>query len=255
MPLTGLPGATPSMTEAKMEEFILGVARLFQKDDDIRATVWKALERSKDELKFDQQRMVRYLTGILRRYSRELHQTSHALVEANSAKFVRTNSRSIAIAFFQTMRPRESSRGPTAIILDQPVEKLMLDRFFENAPAQELSKTTAIEISQESKQLLDYKDNDEEGSSSGGSEASDVQEPQINHPVEMVEAFMLSGEPFANLKQRLRNLVERGTPDDIEESTMTQDHRQHDSRQSLHLANRAMIQMDDGRPLRAVAGK
>lgn len=130
----------------------------------------------------------------------------------------------------------------------------MLDRFFENASAQELSKTTAIEISQESKQVLDYKDNDEEGSSSDGSEASDVQEPQINHSVEMVEAFMISGEPFANLKQRLRNFVERGTLDDIEENT-TQDYRQHDSHQSLHLANRAMIQMDDGRPLSAVAGE
>ena len=130
----------------------------------------------------------------------------------------------------------------------------MLDRFFENASAQELSKTTAIEISQESKQVLDYKDNDEEGSSSDGSEASDVQEPQINHSVEMVEAFMISGEPLANLKQRLRSVVKRGTLDDIEENT-TQDQRQHDSHQSLHLANRAMIQMDDGRPLSAVAGE
>ena len=68
----------------------------------------------------------------------------------------------------------------------------MLDRFFENASAQEL------EISQERKQVLDYKDNDEEGSSSDGSEASDVQEPRISHSVEMVEAVMISGEPLAN---------------------------------------------------------
>ena len=57
-----------------------------------------------------------------------------------------------------------------------------------------------------------------------------------------------------SLRQRLRNSVERGTMDDIEENT-TQDHRQHDSHQSLHLANRAMIQMDDGRPLSALAGE
>ena len=51
------------MPPAKTEEFVLGLARLFQKDVDIQATVRKAIERSKDELRFDQQRMVRNLTG------------------------------------------------------------------------------------------------------------------------------------------------------------------------------------------------
>ena len=50
------------MPPAKTEEFVLGLARLVQKDVDIQATVRKAMGRSKDELRFDQQRMVSKLT-------------------------------------------------------------------------------------------------------------------------------------------------------------------------------------------------
>ena len=253
-----LPSSATSMSArmplAKTEEFVLGLACLFQKDVDIQATLRKATERSKDELRFDRKRMVRSLTEILRRYSKELQKTSHALTETNSARCVRTNARTIAVAIFQTVRPREISRSRTAIIADQPVEKLMLDRFFENAPAQEFGKTTAIRISQESKRVLNHQDIDEQGSSNDGSEASDMHESPINHSVEMVEAFLISGEPFANLKQRLRNFVERGILVDME-NTMTQDHRRHDSHQSFPLTNSAVLQMDDDRPLRAGAGE
>ena len=48
---TSMSGVMPP---AKTEEFALGLARLFQKDVDIQATVRKVMERSKDELRFDQ---------------------------------------------------------------------------------------------------------------------------------------------------------------------------------------------------------
>lgn len=89
---SSVSSVSAALRQAKIEESILGVARLFQKDDDIRVTVWKALERSKDELKFDRPRLERHFTRLIRRYSNELNQNSGASMERDTANFVRNNS-------------------------------------------------------------------------------------------------------------------------------------------------------------------
>ena len=215
MPLTKLPAATASITEAKTEEFILGVARLFQKDDDFRATVWKALERSKDELKIDRPRLERHFTRVIRSYSHQLNHNSGTSMERDTAKFVRHNSRSIAIAVLQTVQPIPTLQHRMALLLNQAVEKLALDRFFETLPVPEdVSRIKAAGNRPQNWQTVEQRNTGEVDGSSDGSEASYEETSQIDDSLEMVEAFLVVGEPFTNLKQQFREFVAGGTLDD-----------------------------------------
>lgn len=134
---SSLSSVSATMSQAKTEEFIAELAHLFHKDEDIRATIWRALERSKEELKFDRPRIERKLTQLLRRYSVELSQSSSASMERDIAKFIRNNSRPVTIAVFRAVQPISHLQNQPTNGLDQPVEKLMLDRFLEDAPAPE----------------------------------------------------------------------------------------------------------------------
>lgn len=231
------------LPQAKMEVFIMGLAHLFLKDDDVRGTVQKAFERSKDELKFDRSRMERNFTRILRRYSKELIQRSNGSMKRDTAKSVRNNSRSIAIAVFRIVRLISSAQLPTAIILSQPVEKLMLDRFFENAPTlEEVSKTEAANSRPLHWQVEQGKI-EEVDSSSDGSENPHVNKFHIEHSVEMVELFMISGEPFMNLKRRFQDFVARGTLDDVLNDVKILGHQQDGLSPSLSYTDNGLVRV------------
>ncbi len=209
-----LPSSASSVSaalpQAKTVKFIIELAHLFQKDEDIRATIWKALERSKDELRFDRQRIERAFIKLLRRHSTELYQSSNASLKRQTAEFVRSNSRSLTTAVFGAVQPVLSLQLRLATLSNQPVVKLMLDRFFEDAPAPEgASRSKAVNGGLHDRQVVGSSKDEEPSGSSDGSEASHEDDFSVDHSVGMVEAFMTSGEPFANLKGRFRDLVER----------------------------------------------
>ena len=137
-------------------------------------------------------------------------------MKRDTAKFVRNNSRSVAIAVLQTIQPIPTLQHRTALLLNQPVEKLMLDRFFETLPAPEdVSRITAADGRSQNWQTVEQRNTGEVDGSSDGSEASYAETSKIDHSLEMVEAFLVAGEPFTNLKQQFRDFVARGTLDDV----------------------------------------
>jgi len=200
---SSLSSPSATLSQAKTEEFIAELAHLFHKDEDIRATIWRALERSKEELKFDRPRIERKLTQLLRRYSVELSQSSSASMERDTAKFIRNNSRSITIAVFRAVQPISHLQNQPTNGLDQPIEKLMLDRFLEDAPASEdINRAKAADSYPYYRQAVEQAKPEDIDSSSDGSKVSDMDKVQIGHTVGMVEGFMTAGEPFANFKRR-----------------------------------------------------
>jgi len=217
----------------------MGLAHLFLKDDDVRGTVQKAFERSKDELKFDRSRTERKFTRILRSYSKELTRSSNGFMERDTAKFVRNNSRSVAIAVFRIVRPIPS----TAMILSQSIEKLMLDRFFENVPAPEEVSRTEAANSRPLHWQVEQAKIEEVDSSSDGSENPYVNKFQIEHSVEMVESFMISSEPFVNLKRRFQDFVARGTLDDVLNNVKILGHQQGGLSPSLGHADNSLVRV------------
>ena len=213
-----------ALPQAKAAKFTAGLAHLFQKDEDIRATIWKALERSKDEFRFDRQRMERVFTKLLRRYSTELYQSSNTSPERQTATFVRSNSQSVTTAVFGTVQPVLNLQHRTATLSNQPVAKLMLNRVFEDAPTPgDVGGSKAVNGGLHDRQVVGQCKDEESGGSSDESEASREDKIPVDHSVEMVEAFMTLGEPFANLKRRFQDFVERGNLEHISNEVEVRD--------------------------------
>lgn len=82
---------------------------------------------------------------------------------------------------------------------------------------------------------------------------SDFEETQIDASVELVEAFMISGKPFVNLKPQFRDFFERVNLDDVRHEVTIQDHQPHDFASSLHHPDDGMVQ--GWRLLSAVSGE
>lgn len=233
-----------AMPQIKIEDFITGISQLFRKDDGIRGTIWKALERSTDELKFDRPKIVRNFSRLLRRYAEELNQNSSTSVEKLVARFVRKKSHSITIALFHTMQPTETLQNRTAIVADQPVEKLMLDRFLD-AQAQDANEIKIAETGSQNRNLMRQGKGEEDNASSDESEASymNLNELQIDYSIEKVEAFMISGIPFANLKQRFQDFVGRSTLNDMPEVDAVRNPEQRDVSSNLIYGEDGMVQI------------
>lgn len=235
--------ASAILQPAMLEEFVAGLAQLFRKDDGIRNTVSKALERSRDELKFDRPKIERNFSRLLRRYAEELNQNSSASVEKISAKFVRKKSHSISTAVFQTVRPAENSQNQTEILANQPVVKLMLDRFFEDPQTQDAGEFRIEESRSQNKQTIQQTNDDEENDSSDESEASHMDEFPPVYSIELVEAFLISGMPFTNLKQRFQDFIEHWPLNDMPHDDPVRDFQPRDFSSNLNYAEDGWVQV------------
>lgn len=131
------------------------------------------------------------------------------------------------------MQPVPTLQHRRALLLNHPVEKLILDRFFKTLPAPEDSRIKAAGGRPQNWQTVEQRNTGEVDGSSDGSEALYTEASQINHSLEMVEVFLISGEPFANLKQQFRDFVARGTLDDVSKKVEIRGNQQGDLITSL----------------------
>ncbi len=120
---------------------------------------------------------------------------------------------------------------------------------------EDVNRIKAAESSNDDSKLLKREDSDEEDASSDGSAASHVDEFRIDHSVEMVETFMVAGEPFANLKQRLRDFFKRGTLDDVKNDITNHDRREDETHPRPYYTDDGMVQMNKGVSQSAVLGE